>query len=168
PASRRGSAQAPDPNHFLDMDFFGPPSGGLIPHDEAEHLRVHGAEAVEKGRLPWQVGEVYRELVAAYRDRDAARILDRAAILGHYVGDAYVPLHAATNYDGQTTGQAGIHNRWESSMVERFERQLRAELAPRPAHPVGAPVDLVFDILAESFDLSLVALASDKESTEGT
>ena len=164
----RAVAQDPEPNHYLDMDFFGPPSAGLIPHDEAEHLRVHGADAAEKGRLPWRVGEVYAELVKAFRDRDAARILDRAAVLGHYVGDAYVPLHAATNYDGKTTGQTGIHNRWESEMVERFERQLRAELAPRPAHAVaGAPVDLVFDILTESFDLSLVALASDKESTEG-
>jgi len=157
-----------EPNHFLDMDAFGPPSANLIPREEAEHLRKYGTDAAAKGRLPWRLGEVYRELVAAFRDRDPARILERAAVLGHYVGDAHVPLHAALNYDGQLTGQTGIHNRWESHMVERFERQLRADVVPRPARAVGDPVQLAFDILLESFDLSLQVLASDKESTEGT
>jgi len=157
-----------EPNHFLDMDAFGPPSAGLIPKDEAEHLRRHGPDAAAKGRLPWRIGEAYRDLVAAFREGGAARILDRATVLGHYVGDAHVPLHAALNYDGQLTGQTGLHNRWESSLVERFERQLRAEMAPRPARPLGDPVLLAFDVLAESFELSLQSLASDKESTEGT
>ena len=164
----RAVGQDPEPNHFLDMDAFGPPNAGLIPRDEAEHLRRHGPEAAARGRLPWRVGEVYRELVAAFRDRDPARILERAAVLGHYVADAHVPLHAALNYDGQLTGQTGIHNRWETGAVERFERQLRAEIVPRPAHTVGDPVQLTLDILAESYELSLQVLASDKESTEGT
>jgi predicted AlkP superfamily phosphohydrolase/phosphomutase len=164
----RAVGQDREPNHFLDMDAFGPPSAGAIPEDEAEHLRVHGAEAADKGRLPWRIGEAYRDLVAAFREGAAPRILERATVLGHYAGDAHVPLHAALNYDGQLTGQTGLHNRWESGLVERFERQLRAEMAPRPARPVGDPVRLAFDILAESFELSLQSLASDKESTEGT
>jgi predicted AlkP superfamily phosphohydrolase/phosphomutase len=157
-----------EPNHFLDMDAFGPPSAGLIPRDEAEHLRRHGPDAEAKGRLPWRVGEAYRDLVAAFREGGAARILESAAVVGHYVGDAHVPLHAVLNYDGQLTGQTGLHNRWESSLVERFERQLRAEMAPRPAQPVGDPVLLTFDVLLQSFDLAQMALASDKESTEGS
>ena len=164
----RAVGQEKEPNHFLDMDAFGPPTAGLIPRDEAEHLRRHGKGAAAKGRLPWRLGEVYRELVAAFREGNAARTLERAAVLGHYVGDAHVPLHAALNYDGQLTGQTGLHNRWESHLVERFERQLRAEMAPRPARPVGDPVLLTFDVLTESFDLSLQALASDEESTLGT
>lgn len=164
----RAVGQDPEPNHFLDMDAFGTPAPGLIPRDEAEHLRRHGPDAAARGRLPWRVGEVYRELVAAFRDRDPARILERAAVLGHYVGDAHVPLHAALNYDGQLTGQTGIHNRWESHAVERYERQLRAEIVPRPARAVSDPVQLTLDILLESFELSLQTLASDKESTQGT
>jgi len=164
----RAVNQDKEPNHFLDMDAFGPPAAGNIPKDEAEHLRQHGPDAAAKGRLPWRIGEAYRDLVAAFREGNAPRILERASLLGHYVGDAHVPLHAALNYDGQLTGQTGLHNRWESGLVERFERQLRAEMAPRPARPVGDPVLLAFDVLAESFDLSLQSLASDKESAEGT
>src|SRR5207244_1756109 len=36
-----------------------------------------------------------------------------------------------------------------------------------PARTVGDPVQLTLDILAESYELSLQVLASDKESTEG-
>ena len=113
-----------DPNHFVDMDAFGAPPFSDIPHDEAAHLARHGPEARARGRLPWRVAEVYRDLVAAFRADDPARALQLAAELGHLVADGHVPLHAARNYDGQLTGQQGIHVRWESAAVERFQRQL--------------------------------------------
>src|SRR5262245_16248120 len=82
------------PNHFLDMDAFGSYPFDAIPRVEADHLRLHGPQAAEKGRLPWRVAEVYADLVAALRAKDPARVLERAATLGHYVADAHVPLHA--------------------------------------------------------------------------
>src|SRR5688572_14939127 len=55
------------PNHFLDMDAFGTaPPFPEIPRVEADHLARHGKNAVEKGRVPWRVGEVYRQLVDAF------------------------------------------------------------------------------------------------------
>jgi arylsulfatase A-like enzyme len=84
-------------------------------------------------------------------------------VLGHYVGDAHVPLHAALNYDGQLTGQTGFHSRWESEMVERFERQIEAQVRPAAAGSGGDPVGLTFDVLIESYAASLAALASDRE-----
>ena len=136
-----------DPDHFLDMDAFGPDPARSIPRDEAAHLARHGAEAREKGRLPWRAGEAYRELVAAFAARDPARILERAAELGHFVGDAHVPLHAVLNYDGQLTEQTGLHNRWESELVERFEQQLAAQLAPPALRRVNDPVGAIFEVL---------------------
>ena len=153
-----------DPDHFLDMDFFGAPPFDAIPRREAEHLAKHGPAARDKGRIPWRVDDVYRELVAAFAAREPARILERAAELGHFVGDAHVPLHAALNYDGQLSGQAGLHNRWESELVERFERQLEAGLLPAPARRVADPVSLSFEVLATSYADSLEVLASDRAS----
>ncbi len=138
-----------DPNHFLDMDVFGDPR--TISHDETEHLRQHGAEAKGKGRVPWRIAEVYRELVEALRAKDCARALERAATLGHYVGDAHVPLHAVLNYDGQLSGQKGIHSRWESDLFDRFESQLARQVRPAAATARRDPVELGFEALLESF-----------------
>lgn len=161
---RASGEETEGPNHYLDMDAFGKaPPFPEIPHVEADHLRVNGPKATEKGRVPWRVAEVYRELVQAFRDRNSRGALEKAAILGHYVADAHVPLHAVVNYDGQLTQQQGVHFRWEAGVVERFERQLlpRVRLAPLPR--AGDPVAVVFDALNESFREAAEVLRSDKE-----
>ncbi|HET8647432.1 MAG TPA: alkaline phosphatase family protein [Vicinamibacteria bacterium] len=151
------------PNHFLDMDAFGKaPPFAEIPRSEEEHLRRHGAKAVEQGRVPWRVGEVYRQLVRAFRARDSRRALETAATLGHYVGDAHVPLHAVVNYDGKDTGQPGVHGRWEAQLVERFERQLLPRVQPGGGRPAGDPVLMTFDVLMESFVSASAVLESDR------
>ena len=152
------------PNHFLDMDAFGAFPFPDIPRNETEHRARHGAEAVEKGRLPWRVSEAYWDLVAAFRAGDPARILGAAAVVSHYEGDAHVPLHAVVNYDGQLTGQTGFHNRWESEMVERYERQLESDVRPAPAHRVADPVAFTFDVLLDSFSGAESAFTADRES----
>ena len=157
--------QGEGPNHFLDLDSFGAYPFDTIPRDEAEHLRRHGEKAVaEGGRLPWRVAEIHRDLVQAFRSRDAARILERAAVLGHYAADAYVPLHAITNYDGQLTGQKGVHGRWESALFVRFERQIEPLVAPAAARPSGPPVPTIFDVLLASYEYAQSSLAADRET----
>jgi hypothetical protein len=157
------AAGKPDegPNHFLDLDAFGD-----IPRSEAEHLARHGREALERGRLPWRVGEVYRELVEAYRAKDSPRVLERAAVLGHYVADAHVPFHATLNYDGQLTSQKGIHARWESTLVERFLAWIDPGVVPPPAQEVQDPERFVLDVLKESSRQVQDALASDRDSVK--
>ena len=51
---------------------------------------------------------------------DPEVILRISAERGHYVGDAHVPLHTTKNYNGQLTGQEGIHAFWESRLPELF------------------------------------------------
>lgn len=41
-----------------------------------------------------------------------------AGLLGHYVGDLGMPLHVSENYDGQLTGQKGIHGFFEDICVD--------------------------------------------------
>jgi hypothetical protein len=157
------AAGEPDegPNHYLNLDAFGSYPFADLARDEAEHLRRHGAEAADKGRAPWRVGEAYAELVHAFRRRDAAGALRAAAVLGHYVSDAHVPLHAVLNYDGQSSGQAGLHARWESGLVERYERQLAPRVEPGAALRVRDPVAFTLDALRDSFAAADGVLASD-------
>jgi hypothetical protein len=53
-------------------------------------------------------------LTRAFKEHDRERILRYSADLGHYIGDAHVPLHCTRNYNGQLSGQHGIHGFWES------------------------------------------------------
>ena len=74
----------------------------------------------EYGVLPWQLEWSHRKLVEAFDCKDRDGILRAASDLGHYVADAHVPLHTTLNYDGQLTGQAGIHSVWETRLPELF------------------------------------------------
>ncbi len=159
---RGAGASGEDPNHFLDMDAFGAYPFDAIPRVEGEHLRKHGADARTKGRAPWRIEEVYRELVRAFEAHDPARILEQAATLGHYVGDVHVPLHSVLNYDGQLSGQKGVHGRWESDLFERFERQVVPQLRPASAVARRDPVELGFEALLESFADVAPLLAADR------
>jgi len=151
-----------DPDHFLDFDFFGEYPFPEVGEDEAAHLRRFGAEARAKGRVPWRIAEDYRDLVAAFRAGDAARVLRRSASVAHLIADAHVPLHAALNHDGQLTGQRGLHSRWETELVERFRRQIEPDVLPAAAVRIPKPVTMTLSVLRESYLHSLEVLASDR------
>ncbi len=74
----------------------------------------------EHGILPYHLEKMHRNLTKAFEQRDAQRILRLSAEFGHYIGDAHVPLHTTTNYNGQLTNQIGIHGFWESRIPELF------------------------------------------------
>ncbi|MEM1326128.1 MAG: zinc dependent phospholipase C family protein [Bacteroidota bacterium] len=74
----------------------------------------------EYGILPYNLERVYNQLISAFRYKDKRRILQLSAEMGHYVGDAHVPLHTTENYNGQLTNQVGIHAFWESRLPELY------------------------------------------------
>jgi hypothetical protein len=153
-----------DRNHYLELDAFDDLREGAVPRSERAHLKRHGPEAAERGRLPWRVGEVFGELVGAFRARDERRVLERAAVLGHYVADAYVPLHAVVDYDGQLTGQAGLHARWETDLFLRFQRQLEPAVTPGEAEPLGEAVTAIFAVLRDSEARAADVLEADRDA----
>jgi len=58
------------------------------------------------------------KLTEAFRSGNADSVMFYATDLAHYIGDAHVPLHTTLNYDGQLTGQKGMHSLWESMIPE--------------------------------------------------
>jgi hypothetical protein len=72
------------------------------------------------GILPWHIYRMYFQLRDAFAIRDPKAILRISAELGHYIADGHVPLHTTENYNGQLTGQDGIHGFWESRLPELF------------------------------------------------
>lgn len=74
----------------------------------------------EHGVLPYNLLHMQRRLTEAFYTRNVPAILRLSAEIGHYIGDAHVPLHTTKNYNGQLTDQIGIHAFWESRIPELF------------------------------------------------
>lgn len=74
----------------------------------------------QHGILPFHLPDQYRKLVQAFSSKDHKSILRLSADIGHYLGDAHVPLHTTSNYNGQFTDQLGLHAFWESRIPELF------------------------------------------------
>jgi hypothetical protein len=159
------------PRHFLDMDAYGPFPFTALPHDYAEAVAKRGQAFVEKnGTLPWRADEMYGQLRNSFRQlgqapyaRDNVKLF--ASVLAHYVEDAHQPLHAAVNYDGQLTGQSGIHSRFETELFERF--QSRLHVTPGPVTPIPNPREFLFATLSDSYRLVDPILAADREAVAG-
>ena len=157
------------PQHFLDMDAYGPAPFDAIPHDKDAAIAKFGKDMVQKnGLLPWRVDEMYSKLVRAFADAKADRPYARdnikflSAVLAHYVGDAHVPFHAVLNHDGQVTNQQGLHSRFESQMFDRY--RLRLRIRPAPITVTTSPRDFIFDTLAVSASLAEPMLAADRDA----
>jgi hypothetical protein len=155
--------------HFLDMDAYGPFPFKDLPRDYEAAVKLRGeAFVVKNGLLPWRGREIHAKLVEAFTQKgpySRENIKFFASVLAHYGADGHVPFHAAVNYDGQLTGQRGIHSRFESELFERFKDTLT--IAPKPIVPVPNARDFFFDTLMESFPHVQVILDADTAAVEG-
>jgi hypothetical protein len=166
-----GFDEQEDPNHFLDLDWEGYgkyPYAGL-PRDYAAAVAKFGKKRIEQnGTLPWRTEEMYGELRRAFESYGRRGpfgrfdILFFSAWLTHYVSDAHVPFHAVLNYDGQLTGQHGIHARFEAFLFERYREQWT--VAPKPIAPITNPRDYIFDVVLEGTQLVPAILKSDLDA----
>jgi hypothetical protein len=157
------------PRHFVDMDAYGAYPFKELPHAYDQAVARYGKEFVDKnGTLPWRTEEIYKKLVEAFTQKSGyarENIKFFSSIIAHYTADAHVPFHAALNYDGQLSGQWGIHSRFESELFERYKEKL--QIAPKPVAPVPNPREFIFDALTASFPFVQPALDADKAAVAG-
>jgi len=85
---------------------------------------------VKHGIVPWHIPILYQQLKYAFARRDTIKIIKLSAEMGHYIGDLHVPLHTTSNYDGQKTGQTGLHAFWESRIPELLNEALEEWVGP--------------------------------------
>ncbi|MEO8148486.1 MAG: zinc dependent phospholipase C family protein [Bacteroidia bacterium] len=108
-----------NPRHFIDLENFG--SMDSMPANLAEVKKKYDDKFLQdNGILPWYIMDMMDKLTKAFKEKRKTEILFLAGDLGHYIGDAYMPLHTTVNHDGQATNQKGIHSFWESQLPELF------------------------------------------------
>lgn len=123
---RKDEDPSEGPKHYIDIDNY--PEflmAGRIPHDLDSVIAKYGENFVyDQGILPWATVAAYDSLVRCFLLRDWNRAVLVASDLGHYIGDGHMPLHITRNYNGQYTGNTGIHSRYESAMINSFMGQV--------------------------------------------
>jgi hypothetical protein len=119
PDRRRNVMHEEAPRHYFDTEHYG--SLDSVPQFWKDAVEKYGEDSLNAyGIVPWHIVKMTYMLTDAFSKKDAYRILRYSADLGHYVADAHVPLHTTENYNGQLTGQSGLHNFWESRLPELY------------------------------------------------
>jgi hypothetical protein len=123
PDARRYILDEEAARHYIDLDRYDVNQISFSTWEQV--MRKIPEDSVKKhGIVPWHIPIVYQRLVNAFIRKDSLQIIKLSAELGHYIADAHVPLHTSSNYDGQKTGQGGLHSFWESRIPEILGNRL--------------------------------------------
>jgi hypothetical protein len=119
PDQRRSQDPSEAPKHFIDLEVYGDSAAWKMPLTWNEAVAKYSRDTLVKyGYVPYWIMAMKEKLTNAFHTANTDSILFYAADMGHYIADANVPLHTSLNYDGQLTGQRGIHALWESVVPE--------------------------------------------------
>jgi len=156
-------------NHFIDIDRYGKYPFDELPRDKQKAIEKFGFETVQKnGLLPWRISDFTDSLAYSISKWERDKMLKYLSWLAHYVEDAHQPLHVTENYDGQLTGQPGIHSRFETELVRymmqndelKFDiKKIKENL--KESSIIKDRVKFAFDIVLESYRFLEEILSAD-------
>jgi hypothetical protein len=158
PDLRRNQDSTEATKHFIDLEMYGDSAGWKMPMQWEEAVARYSKDSLLKyGHLPYVIMQVKNSLTAAFRRGNKDSILFYTADLGHYIGDAHVPLHTTVNYDGQLTNQKGLHSLWESFIPELelhkydLSSKHRAKYLDRPEQELWKAIQQSHNLLNDLF-----------------
>jgi hypothetical protein len=122
PDKRRYAVDGEAQRHYIDIDHYvkeGEDPFEIVPEGWNDAIEKFTEDTLQAyGIVPWHIKVMKFKLQRAFESQNVDLILKYSADIGHYIGDAHVPLHTTENYNGQLTDQRGIHGLWESRLVE--------------------------------------------------
>lgn len=158
------TAAEPPGRHYINIDVYPEFFAGSFPRDVDDLIAIYGWSFVTgHGRAPWTTVDYLHSLSAkmatAENPQNWIDLRSTAAALAHYAEDLQNPLHLTRNYDGQLTGNGGIHARYEGAQIEPHFQKI--EFAPAAAEYLLSPLDHLFDGIDAHYPLVDAILAAD-------
>lgn len=161
PDKRRYSVPDEAARHYIDLDHYGDSALNFMPRFWSQAAVLFSEDTLKAyGIVPWHVNTMYFRLRDAFMLGDPDRILKMSAEIGHYIADAHVPLHTTENYNGQLTGQDGIHGFWESRLPELFSD--RYDFFVGKASYLQNPLSAIWDGVSSAHKQVKKVLAEEK------
>ncbi|HEX9657567.1 MAG TPA: T9SS type A sorting domain-containing protein [Bacteroidota bacterium] len=140
------------PRHYLDIDDY--PNFQSLSRNLDSLIVIYGWERVKQnGTNPWATLWTLDSLTNQLSRGDWATATLTASDLGHYVGDPHQPLHATVNYNGQFTGNTGIHSRYETTMLSSTYYLNSLFITPESVQYVADPTEFIFAYILHSNSL---------------
>ncbi len=148
--------------HYIDIEGFKNIEFNDLPKTMKDANAKYDSAFLQKmGILPWYIQDVMVKLTTAMKQKRKTEILFLAADLGHYLGDANMPLHTSLNHDGQLTGQKGIHSLWESELPDYFGNSYNFKVCPAQYLPDVSSA--TWDVIKHTHSLVDTVLMADKK-----
>jgi hypothetical protein len=140
---------AETPRHYFEPDRL-PPGTDIrsISPDQTEAFAKIDLPYDRVGIAPWTITDLLAQMTEAMRTNDWLWAARCGATMGHYVADLHMPLHCTKNYNGDDTGQNGIHLRWESNMAKAFFHP--DQMTPGPAVYLEDPFRSIMEWIGQS------------------
>lgn len=149
--------------HFIDIDYYKEFLEGRMITSLDSLIKIYGEDdVIKQGVLPWATQNTYANVVNALKEMNQEKIILYVSDLAHYVADGHQPLHATLNYNGQLSGQKGIHFRYEIEMVDRYLKNLENNLETGKPGYVENKLDFIFNYIYEANFYMDNILAADK------
>ncbi len=163
PDQRRNEDSTEATKHYINFEAFGDSAAFKMPYSWEHAVDIYSSDSLLKhGYVPYYIIMMKDRLTNAFRNGMADSVLFYATDMAHYIGDAHVPLHATLNYDGQLTGQKGLHALWESMVpeIELSQFKLRSR---HKAKYLDNPRQAIWNAVRQSFSMVDEVLAKEKE-----
>jgi hypothetical protein len=153
PDQRRSQDSTEAAKHYIDFEEYGDSAAWKMPWSWTDAVARYTPDSLLKhGYVPYYVIMMKNRLTQAFRSGNADSVLILATELAHYIGDAHVPLHTTVNYDGQLTGQKGLHALWESTIPEMLIDQFTLS-SPHKAKYIRHPEQAIWNAVRHSYSM---------------
>jgi len=163
PDQRRNEDSTEATKHFIDFEMYGDDAAHKMPMNWQKAIQLYSRDSLLKyGYVPYHIIYMQEKLTRAFKMKNKDSILFYAADLGHYIGDAHVPLHTTVNYDGQLTNQKGLHSLWES-MIPEIKIGHYHLYSVHKATYLKDPAAAIWKVVRTSFKMAPEILAKEKE-----
>ena len=122
------------PKHFFDIDQMAEKAGLTYPFDDFPRQREAAMALVGRETLdaygwgPWAAADALESFADAFAQGRPDEAFRQAGALAHYAADLHMPFHTTRNFDGQETGNEGIHFAVEVGLVKRNAPFFAAEI----------------------------------------
>ena len=158
PAERR--------NNFIALDKYGRFPFQALPRSYKAAVAKFGKIKLDAdGLLPWQIGVYSEKLTEAFRSGKWEEAKLHAAFLAHYVAQAHDPFSTTDNFEGHSSGQTGINDRFGSSLIDRYSSFF--PMRPNDASFIGDPTDHAFDACLSAHRWLESILLADRNALRG-